>query len=492
MTYRVIPVPVFDYVVFGGTGDLARRKLLPALYFRLKDGQILEGSRIIGASRREMTDDEYRTMTSEALKEFLAPVDFDEAVVSRFLQMVSYVPVDAASEGGWDELRERLELEPDRIRAFYLAVGPDIFDPICENIGKHGLVTPQTRVVIEKPLGKDLDSARRVNESVGRVFSEDQIFRIDHYLGKETVQNLMALRFANVLYGPVWNSAMIDHVQITAAETVGVGSRGDYYDHSGALRDMVQNHLLQLLCLVAMEPPDTLDANSVRDEKLKVLKALRPINDENSSIITVRGQYRAGIIDGKSVPGYLDEVTDHASETETFVAIKAEVANWRWAGVPFYLRTGKRLPSRMSEIVIFFKQVPHSIFPKGSGNIQANRLVLRLQPDEGMKQWIMIKDPGPGGMRLRHVPLDMTFAEAFQVRNPDAYERLLLDVIRGNQTLFMRRDEVEAAWKWIDPIKECWERSSTAPKPYTAGTWGPSSAVAMIERDGRNWHEDIS
>ncbi|MGA7268405.1 MAG: glucose-6-phosphate dehydrogenase, partial [Aestuariivirga sp.] len=356
--------------------------------------------------------------------------------------------------------------------------------------GSHGLVTPQTRVVIEKPLGKSGASARAVNDAIGKVFSEPQIYRIDHYLGKETVQNLMALRFANALFEPVWNSAHIDHVQITVAETLGVEGRAGYYDTAGALRDMVQNHILQLLCLVAMEPPASAAANDLRDEKLKVLKALRPIMGDAVAQLTVRGHYRAGASDGGAVKGYLEELGSTTSKTETFVAIKAEIENWRWAGVPFYLRTGKRLPSRVSEIVVTFKPVPHSIFGTAAGPVMSNRLVLRLQPDEGVKLWLMIKDPGPGGMRLSHVPLDMTFAEAFDVRNPDAYERLLMDVVRGSQTLFMRRDEVEAAWAWIDPILEAWAASPDLPKPYTAGTWGPSAAVALIERDGRTWYED--
>ena len=488
LIYRVIPVAPFDYVVFGGTGDLARRKLLPALYQRLKDGQLPVQSRIIAASRREMSDDEYRSMTRQALHEFLPDQDRDPAVIDRFLGMLSYVMVDASGDAGWNLLAEVLRAGEDKVRAFYLAVGPDLFDDICSRIGKHRLVTPQTRVVIEKPIGHDLASAHEVNQAVGAVFTEDQIFRIDHYLGKETVQNLMVLRFGNVLYEALWNSAHVDHVQITVAETLGVGSRGGYYDTSGALRDMVQNHMLQLLCLVAMEPPDTFEANAIRDEKLKILKALKPVTDSES--VTVRGQYRPGISEGDAAPGYCEEIGVDRSATETFVALKAEISNWRWAGVPFYLRTGKRLPSRVSEIVIAFKPIPHSIFPRDAGAIEANRLVLRLQPDEGVKQWIMIKDPGPGGMRLKHVPLDMSFAEAFHGRNPDAYERLLLDVIRGNQTLFMRRDEVEAAWNWIDPIHAAWEQSGAAPKPYAAGTWGPSAAIALIERDGRTWHED--
>ncbi len=308
MTYRLIPVPTFDYVVFGATGDLARRKLMPALYHRLRDGQVQDGSRIIGVSRRELSDDEYRAMVREALDQFLPAEDKDAATIDRFLGMVFYVAADVSADTGWDRLAKLLEEGADRVRAFYLAVGPDLFAEICAGIGSHGLVTPETRVVIEKPVGKNLASAEKVNEQVGAVFAERQVFRIDHYLGKETVQNLMVLRFGNVLYEPLWNSAHIDHVQITVGETIGVGSRGGYYDTSGATRDMVQNHMLQLLCLVAMEPPDSFDANAVRDEKLKILKALKPITGDDADFMTVRGQYRAGAADGSAVPGYLEEI----------------------------------------------------------------------------------------------------------------------------------------------------------------------------------------
>ena len=344
-------------------------------------------------------------------------------------------------------------------------------------------------LLLRKPIGKDGRTANALNKSIGSVFNEDQIFRIDHYLGKETVQNLMALRFANALFEPIWNSTHIDHVQITVAESLGVSNRVGYYETAGALRDMVQNHILQLLCLVAMEPPASLDANSVRDEKLKVLRALKPINDQSISKYTVRGQYSAGASDGDAVPGYLEELGKTSSATETFVAIKAQIQNWRWTGVPFYLRTGKRLAKRASDVIIHFKDIPHNIFDSTAGQIQSNFLVIRLQPDEGVKLWLMIKDPGIGGMRLRQVPLDMSFAEAFNVRNPDAYERLVMDVVRGNPTLFMRRDEVEAAWNWCDPILQAWELSNEPVHTYTAGTWGPSSSIALIERDGRTWYE---
>ncbi len=490
MTYRIIPVEPFDYIVIGGTGDLARRKLLPALYQRFADGQIPENCRVIGASRRAMSDADFQAMTFLALTEFIDENERDDAAMERFVKIVSYITLDAASGEGWSDLAAVLAPNANKIRAFYLAVGPDLFDDICARISEFDLVTPRTRIVIEKPIGRDLGSAKKVNHVIARAFAEDQIFRIDHYLGKETVQNLRVLRCANMLYEPLWNSAHIDHIQITVAESIGVGSRSSYYDATGALSDMVQNHLLQLLCLVAMEPPESIDANSVRDEKLKVLKALKPIDRDSVASISVRGQYRAGATDNGAVPAYVEELQTDRSDTETFVALKAEVANWRWAGVPIYMRTGKRLPERVSEIVIAFKPIPHSIFPTEAGTVQTNKLVMRLQPDEGVKQWIMIKDPGPGGMQLRHVPLDMSFADAFDIRKPEAYERLLLDVIRGNQTLFMRRDEVEAAWAWIDPIREAWDAARIAPSAYTAGTWGPSASIALIERDGRTWHED--
>ena len=330
---------------------------------------------------------------------------------------------------------------------------------------------------------------------LGKVFSEDQIFRIDHYLGKETVQNLMALRFANTLFEPLWNSAHIDHVQITVAESLGVGTRGGYYDHAGALRDMVQNHLIQLICLTAMEPPSDFEADAVRDEKLKILRALRPIDETNIDAMTVRGQYKSGAVEGMSVPGYVEEIKGDESSTETFVALKCEIDNWRWAGVPFYLRTGKRLPDRVSEIVITFKEVPHSIFGTSAGKIGANRLISRLQPDEGVKLNLMIKEPGPGGMRLVRVPLDMTFAETFEVRQPDAYERLIMDVVRGNLTLFMRRDEVEAAWKWIDPIRAAWETQQIKPSRIRGrnlgshGLHSPSLSVMAAPGMRMGWGE---
>lgn len=488
MTAPASQVEPFDLVIFGGTGDLAARKLLPALYHRYADGQIQPGSRLIGVARDGLSEGDYRERVREWVRKAGAPET--DANIDGFLQLVSYHALDARKDPGWSEFAAAMRPSTDRVCVFYLATSPEIFIPICERLREHGLNHDKVRVVVEKPIGRDLQSAAAINDAVGRCFAERQTFRIDHYLGKETVQNLVALRFGNALFEPLWNSAHIDHVQITVAETIGVEWRAGFYDGAGALRDMVQNHLLQLLCLVAMEPPASLAPDAIRDEKLKVLRALRPIDESNAALNSVRGQYRAGASNGGAVPGYLDEISRPQSRTETFVALKAELRNWRWAGVPFYLRTGKRLPERVSEIVIAFRAIPHSIFGEQAGPISANKLVLRLQPDEGVKLWLMNKYPGPGGLRLRRVALDMSFAEAFGVRNPDAYERLLMDVVRGNPTLFMRRDEVEAAWAWVDPVLKAWEASNEAPKPYTAGTWGPSAAVALIERDGRTWHED--
>ncbi len=485
MTASQQSVEPFDLVIFGGTGDLAVRKLLPAMFHRFFDGQLTPSSRIIGIAREALDDAGYRAQLRAVLVKIC-----DAARLDEFLQLVFYRPLDARKNDGWDDFAALIQAEPEHVRVFYLSTSPELFVDICGRLGEHGLNLGKSRVVLEKPIGRDLESANRINDAVGQVFSETQTFRIDHYLGKETVQNLLVLRFGNALLEPLWNAGHIDHVQITVAETLGVGRRGAYYDRAGALRDMVQNHMLQLLCMVAMEPPSSLAPDAVRDEKLKVLHSLKTIDAGNAAQLTVRGQYRAGMAEGGSVPGYVEELGDKPSGTETFVALKAEIANWRWAGVPFYLRTGKRLPQRVSEIVVTFKPVPHSIFDAASGTLAQNRLVLRLQPDEGVKLWLTIKHPGPGGLRLRHVPLDMSFAEAFGAQQPDAYERLLLDVVRGNPTLFMRRDEVEAAWRWAGPILAAWADSGEPPRSYSPGSWGPSASVALIERDGRTWHDD--
>lgn len=485
---ELIPVDPFDIVVFGATGDLARRKLIPALFHRWCDGQIPERSTIIAAAREDMSSQAYMEHACElALGPDVSPER--KARWSAFADHVKYVAVDARSDGaGWAQLKAALDPDPGKTRLFYLALPPSIYGPVCEAIGAHGLNTPGSRIVLEKPIGHDFHSARRINEAVGAVFAENQIFRIDHYLGKETVQNLLVLRFANALFEPAWNASGIDHVQITVAESLGVGDRAGYYDRSGALRDMVQNHMLQLLCLVAMEPPSSLDADAVRAEKLKVLRALRRVTDKTVGDCVVRGQYKAGVVDGASAPAYADEVGE-ASRTETFVAVRAEIDNWRWAGVPFYLRTGKRMRARRSEIMIQFKPVPHDVIRADAGVLQPNRLVIRLQPDEGVKLLLMTKDPGPGGMRLRYVPLNLSYADTFDKGYPDAYERLLMAVVRGNLGLFMRRDEVESAWRWIDGLIAAWNDGASPLQPYAAGSDGPDKASLLLTRDDREWFD---
>ncbi len=486
------PVEPFDCIVFGATGDLTLRKLLPALYYRLRDGQIPAQARIVGAARSDFTDESFRARAAEAIGKHVAKADQDPAMLGRFEALVHYARGDAAAPGGLSALSDLLGEHPDRVRVFYLATSPDLYGPICRNLQAAGLVSANSRVVLEKPIGHDLASAREINDVVGQVFAEAQTFRIDHYLGKETVQNLLALRFANVVFERLWNADVIDHVQITVGETVGVEGRGDYYDHSGALRDMVQNHLMQLLCLLAMEPPTSLDADAVRDEKLKVLRALKPIAPHEVGHVTVRGQYSSGAVDGRAVPGYLADLgPGRTSRTETFVALKAEIQNWRWANVPFYLRSGKRLPQKVSEIVVQFRGAPFNAFQREQSAMSPNKLIIRLQPEEGMKLELMTKSPEPGGLHLSPTQLDISFEKAFATRYPDAYERLLMDSVRGNPTLFMRRDEVEAAWSWVEPIIEAWDEHREVPRLYSAGSWGPTSAIALIERDGRTWYEEI-
>ena len=483
MASTVIPVQPFDLVVFGATGDLARRKILPGLYRRLAVHQIPAGARVIGAARSKMSRTEFRAFVREALTEFIAEADLKPAVVDEFLASVDYVQVDATGDAGWGPLGKKLDEKPEHIRAFYLSVAPALFGTIAGRLASAGIATPDSRIVVEKPLGRDLASAKALNAELSKHFDEHQIYRIDHYLGKETVQNLMAIRFANALFEPLWNSHYVEQVQITVAESIGVAGRGAYYDKSGAMRDMVQNHLMQLLCLTAMEPPYHFDPNAVRDEKLKVIRALQPVAPSD----IVRGQYLAANGQGS----YLDHAENPASRTESFIALKVQIANWRWTGTPFYLRTGKKLRARTSEIVVTFKEPPHSIFDDG-GSHKANQLVIKLQPNEGMVLTVMIKEPGPGGMRLVQVPLDMSFADALGTEGtdmPDAYERLIMDVIRGNQTLFMRGDEVEAAWEWADPIIHAWEESGSRPHPYDPGSAGPIDVYKLTGADSHLWRE---
>ncbi|TMV02137.1 glucose-6-phosphate dehydrogenase [Ruegeria sediminis] len=480
MVSRVIPVDPFDLVIFGATGDLARRKILPGLFHRFAVGQMPEHARIVGAARSDLDRAAFRDLVGGSLLEFAPQASGQKGLVNRFLEKLDYVRVDVTGTKGWPELAELMR--PDVIRAFYLSVSPTLFGAIADNLNEHGIATPDSRIVVEKPFGHDLASAKALNADLLNGFAEHQIYRIDHYLGKETVQNLMALRFANSLWEPLWNSTHVDHVQITVAESLGVEGRGGYYDRSGAMRDMVQNHLMQLLCLTAMEPPSRLHPNAVRDEKVKVIEALEPVEPAD----IVRGQYR-----GKgAADGYRDHAGDPDSRTESFVAIKVNIGNWRWAGTPFYLRTGKKLRARTSEIVVMFRDPPHMMFPKTEG-LRGNALIIRLQPDEGITLRTTIKEPGPGGLRLAEVTLDMTFADALgpHAEAQDAYERLIMDVIRGDQTLFMRGDEVEAAWAWADQIIANWEDARQHPAPYDAGSSGPEDALMLMHRDGRRWRE---
>lgn len=478
----------FDMVVFGGSGDLAMRKLLPALYYCQKNRQLPAG-RIIGVSRGDLTRADYLDKIDRNFRRFIPAQDLTPFDWQAFQERLDYRRVDAMTADDYRLLSQLLKDSEDRVRVFYLATAPDLFSIICEHLAQAGLVTAQARVVLEKPLGHSLTSAQQINKQVGAVFAEHQIYRIDHYLAKETVQNLMVLRFGNPFFEPLWRSKWISHVQITVAEQLGIEGRGKYYDRAGALRDVVQNHLLQLLCLLAMEPPNSIDPDAIRDEKLKILRALRPLSPEAIKGI-VRGQYRAGAINGVPVPGYLQEpAVELDSRTETFVALRAEIGSWRWAGVPFFLRTGKRLQEKVSELVVYFREVPHCIFEPAFGAIEPNHLVIRLQPDESIKLFLMAKTPGDE-MKLRPVHLNLNFAKTFRTRQPDAYERLLMDIIRGKLTLFMRHDEQDAAWRWIEPILNAWEATRDGPKPYTAGSWGPAASTALISRDGFLWYEE--
>lgn len=473
-------------LLFGATGDLAKRMVLPSLFALHEDELISAELRIVGTARSEMSDEEYRTFAADALSEYLPEDRKGKEKLQSFLERLSYQSLDASAVEGFELLVGKLGNISQGLSIF-LSTAPSLFEATIAGLKSAGLTADNVRIGLEKPLGNDLASSNSINDAVAAVFSEDQTFRIDHYLGKETVQNLMALRFANMMFEPLWNSGGIDHVEITVSETVGLEGRHGFYDDTGALRDMVQNHMLQLLALTAMEPPARLDATSVRDEKVKILCNLRPVKAEEM----VRGQYGPGAVGGEAVTSYADDFGE-ASDTETFVAIKAHVDNWRWQGVPFYLRTGKRLAERRSEIVVQFNSVPHNIFPERGGKLGANRLVIRLQPEEHVRLQVMAKEPGldRDGIVLREVSLDLSLSQVFsKTRKRIAYERLLLDLIDGDPTLFVRRDEVEAQWRWIDAIRELWADNDMIPKVYGSGSWGPSAAIALTERDGVSWHE---
>ena len=481
--------PASLLVLFGATGDLAQRMLLPSLFDLQRDGLLPGNLRILATSRSELDDAGFRELAARAIQ---AQTDgkADPAALRALLDRLHYQPADSQSAEAMGRLAVRVkELQRGDV-LYHLSTAPKFYGPICEALGQHGLGGSDSRVLLEKPIGHDLPSACAINDGVARVFDEDRVFRVDHYLGKEGVQNLLALRFGNALFEPLWNARHIAQVQITVAETVGVEGRGDYYDASGAMRDMLQNHLLQLLCLTAMEPPSQFDPSAVRNEKIKVLRSLRPITGTDAASHSVAGQYTAGAVDGRAVPGYRDEL-GRASNTETFVALRAHVDNWRWSGVPFYLRTGKRMPSRSTEIFLQFRAVPHSIFGAHS-QAQPNALVIRLQPEERISLELMTKKPGldRDGLKLAQVALDLDLHDAFaQDRRRTAYERLYLDALEGNGTLFVRRDETEAAWQWVDGILGAWREQGLAPRSYPAGTWGPSSAVSLTERHGHSWRE---
>lgn len=482
------PVSSFDLIVFGAAGDLSLRKILPALFHRWRDRQIPEDSRIIGVSRSDLSHEAFREMAKENYKKHY-PDDMDAIDEwNTFSEHLFYTPLDAAAENAdWSPLDALLSGADEKQRIFYLALPPSLYGGVSKNIDRAGLISQNARIVLEKPIGADLNSAREINEAVGAFFDEKAIFRIDHYLGKETVQNLIVLRFMNSIFEPIWNANAIDHVEITVAESIGCGGRVGYYDTAGALRDMVQNHLLQLLCLVAMEPPQNLEPDTVRNEKIKVMSALRAMAPSSVRTMSVRGQYDEGAAEGVMVKGYAEEL-GRESETETFVAIKAFLDNWRWKDVPFYLRTGKRMSKRYSEIIIQFKDVAHALIQQDAP-LPPTRMVIRLQPDEGVKLLLVTKDPGPGGMRLRYVPLNLSYADHFEAQYPDAYERLLMAVVRGDLALFMRSDEVEASWAWVDGIIDAWRADQTPIYKYPAGTDGPAQSAMLLDRDGREWWE---
>jgi len=487
-----LPVEADACVIFGATGDLSLRMLFPSLYHLEEERHLPAGLRVLGVARRKLERDAFLDKVREALRLRIGQAAFSESTWGRLSERIDYHAADMTDHQSVASLVEALQTA--RAPLFYLATSPTVYGSICSALGALGLATGDSRVVLEKPLGRDLATSRQINLAVAEVFSEERTLRIDHYLGKETVQNLLALRFANALFEPMWNNLAIDHVQITVAETEGVGDRWPYYDEYGAARDMLQNHMLQLLALFAMEPPSDMSPAAVRNEKVKVLRSLRRVSARDALASTVRGQYTAGIVEGEPALSYEQE-RGQASGTETFVALRAGIDNWRWAGTPFFLRTGKRLPHRKTQIVVQFKSVPHSIFTSVTQTkLVANRLVIDLQPKEHIELLLMNKTPGldSDGMDLQPLPLSLSLSNAFGgegVRRRIAYERLLLDAIRGSSTLFVGREEIEEAWSWIDGIGEAWRETGMSPKPYAAGAWGPAASAALVESTGRRWDD---
>lgn len=479
-----------NLIIFGTKGDLARRKLLPSLYQLEKAGYIHAETRIIGVGRAEWDKGEYVKFVKHALDEFVKE-ELDETLWETLRARLDFCNLDVQETENFVRLAEMLQ-QDTHPTIHYFAMPPSTFGSMCQGLGFAGLNAQPNRVVMEKPLGTDLASSQEINNEVAKYFDESQVYRIDHYLGKETVLNLLALRFSNSLFINNWDHRAIDHVQITVAEEVGIEGRWGYFDKAGQMRDMIQNHLLQILTMIAMSPPADLTTDRIRDEKVKVLRSLRRIDHTNVRDKTVRGQYTAGFVQGKKVPGYLEEEgANKVSKTETFVSLRVDIDDWRWAGVPFYLRTGKRLPAKCSEVVVYFKKPALNIFAESYQDLPQNKLTIRLQPDEGIDIEILNKAPGLDHKhRLQTTKLDLSFSETFnQTHLADAYERLLLEAMRGIQALFVRRDEVEEAWKWVDSIMDAWAMDNEPPKPYQSGTWGPIASVAMITRDGRSWNE---
>ncbi len=485
----------FDLVLFGGTGDLAWRKLMPALFQAFRHGSLPEGGRIIGVARDDLSDDQYRVLIESRFAAVEGAKRPSPEEFKKFASMLYFLRMDLSKPGHYAQLADMLKRRNADTVVMYVATAPALFTQVVEQIAAANLNTPRTRVVLEKPLGHDLASNRAINDAVRKVLSEKQVFRIDHYLGKPSVQNLFALRFGNALFEPIWRREHIANIQITIAEDLGVEKRGAFYDQTGALRDMVQNHALQLVCAIAMEPPINAHADALRDEKLKVLRSLKPWTPETLGLHAIRGQYTAGTAYGERVQGYLQEPgIDPQSRTETFVALRAEIANWRWAGVPFYIRTGKRLASRDARIEVNFRPTPHAIFRAPAG--AANRLVINLQPKDGLELHLLSqaqnnrkRSNGDATQPLTPVQLDLDFDMRFGSERVGAYERLLLDVIDGRLNLFVRSDEQEEAWRWVEPLIDSWSSDGT-PRPYAAGTWGPSASSAMIARDGFSWSEE--
>jgi glucose-6-phosphate 1-dehydrogenase len=481
----------FDLVFFGGTGDLTWRKLMPSLFQAWRHGKLPAGGRILAVARDERDDSNYRAWLKDRLQEAESAKRPSDDEFDQFSALIHYLRMDLSQASDYLRLKAWLATRCADTVVIYLATSPHLFPSICEQLGRSGLNHDRVRVVLEKPLGHDLASAQEINRVVRSVFTEQQALRIDHYLGKPSVQNLMALRFGNALFEPLWRRESIANIQITLAESLGVGTRGDFYNRTGALRDMIQNHALQLLTMIAMEPPSSADADAIRDEKLKVLRSLKPFDASSVMRDVVRGQYRAGTVEGHPAIGYLEEAkVPPDSRTETFVALRCEIQNWRWAGVPFYLRTGKRLQQRQAEIVVNFRPTPHPIFP---GSNSPNKLVIKLQPEDGLElQLLAAKGTGSGAEHetLSPVSLDLDFDKAFPTDRVGAYERMLLDALAGRLNLFVRSDEQEQAWRWVEPILETWRRTSDGLRPYAAGTWGPPAASALVARDGFAWAEE--